>query len=120
MAETVRYFIQFASTVLELCTALIILVGSLLVFVRYFSSLFTAGENLRLSLARNLALSLEFAIGSEILRTLLVRDLNELYVLAAIIVLRGGLSLLIHWEIRDTLNCLNGVKEYPEEVDDTV
>ncbi len=52
-------------------------------------------------LARGLSLGLEFKMGSEILRTVIVRDWTELGVVAGIIVLRAALSFLLHWEIRE-------------------
>ena len=40
-------------------------------------------------------------LGSEILRTVIVRDLTEIITVAAIIVLRAALTFLIHWEIKE-------------------
>ena len=47
-----------------------------------------------------MALGLEFKLGSEILRTVIVRDLSEIVTVAAIIALRAALTFLIHWEIK--------------------
>ncbi len=55
----------------------------------------------RLKLAQGLAMSLEFKLGGEILRTVLVRDLSEIAVVGAIILLRAALTFLIHWEIKN-------------------
>ena len=70
----------------------------------------------RLKLAKGMALCLEFKLGSEILRTVVVRDLSEIAIVGAIIVLRAALTFLLHWEIKNeeaeaeaTLN-----KEYRE------
>ena len=46
------------------------------------------------------ALGLEFKLGSEILRTVIVRQLSEIATVAAIIALRAALTFLIHWEIK--------------------
>lgn len=56
--------------------------------------------NTRLTLAKGLAMGLEFKLGSEILRTVVVRSMDEIYVVAWIIVLRAVLTFLIHWEIK--------------------
>lgn len=53
----------------------------------------------RLVLAKGLAMGLEFKLGSEILRTVIVRSLDEIYIVAGIIALRAVLTILIHWEI---------------------
>ena len=44
---------------------------------------------------------LEFKLGSEILRTVVVREFNEIFIVAGIIALRAVLTLLIHWEIKN-------------------
>lgn len=59
----------------------------------------------RLKLAKGLAMGLEFKLGSEILRTVVVRDLSEIAIVGSIILLRAALTLLIHWEIKNEQNC---------------
>ncbi|MDD6040236.1 MAG: DUF1622 domain-containing protein, partial [Clostridia bacterium] len=51
------------------------------------------------NLAQGIMLGLEFKIGSEVLRSVIVTTWNELGTLAAIILLRSLLTLLLHWEI---------------------
>jgi len=58
----------------------------------------------RLVLAKGLAMGLEFKLGSEILRTVIVRNLKEIGIVAGIILLRATLTFLIHWEIRNEEN----------------
>ena len=55
----------------------------------------------RLSLAKGLSLGLEFKLGSEILRTVIVREFKEIGLVGAIILLRAALTVLIHWEIKN-------------------
>ena len=55
----------------------------------------------RLNLAKGMALCLEFKLGSEILRTVIVRDLSEIAIVGAIIALRAALTFLLHWEIKN-------------------
>ena len=70
-------------------------------FGRYLKSLFThAPCDIKFQLANGLALSLEFKMAAEILKTVLVRELNELVVLGAVIILRALLSFLIHFEMK--------------------
>ena len=54
----------------------------------------------RLKLAKGFAMGLEFKLGSEILRTVVVRDFLEIALVGSIIILRAGLTFLIHWEIK--------------------
>lgn len=65
----------------------------------------------RLILAKGLAMGLEFKLGSEILRTVVVRNLGEIYIVAGIIMLRAILTILIHWEIKNEENEENEEKE---------
>ena len=85
----------------ELMEIFIVAVSAIVAFARYLRGLFTRSqENIKFELANGLALSLEFKMAAEILKTVLVRDLNELVVLGAVIVLRALLSLLIHVEMK--------------------
>jgi uncharacterized membrane protein len=58
----------------------------------------------RLVLAKGLSMGLEFKLGSEILRTVVVRNLQEIGIVAGIIALRATLTILIHWEIKNEEN----------------
>ena len=54
-----------------------------------------------LTLAKGLAMGLESKLGSETLRTVVVRDWREIGTVAGIIALRAALTFLIHWEIKE-------------------
>ena len=60
----------------------------------------TRRPDTRIYLAKGLAMGLEFKLGSEILRTVVVREWKEIAIVAGIIALRAALTFLIHWEIR--------------------
>ena len=90
--------------IVEVCTMLMELFGvSVLVFtaVRCFIRWIRRDAGIRLSLAQGIALALEFKLGGEVLRTVVVREWAELGILGAIILLRGLLTFLIHWEIKN-------------------
>jgi len=55
----------------------------------------------RLNLAKGMSMGLEFKLGSEILRTVVLRDLSEIAIVAGIIAVRAALTFLIHWEIKN-------------------
>lgn len=59
--------------------------------------------SMKLTLAKGLAVGLEFKMGSEILRTVIVREWEEIIVVAGIIGLRAALNFLIHWEIHEEM-----------------
>jgi len=93
--------------VVELCTIIMELFGVIiLVFtaIKSFIEWLKKDENIRLHLAQGIALALEFKLGGEVLRTVVVREWSELGILGAIILLRGVLTFLIHWEIKNEKN----------------
>jgi len=65
-----------------------------------FCKFLTRKPDTRIYLAKGLAMGLEFKLGSEILRTVIVREWKEIAIVAGIIALRAALTFLIHWEIR--------------------
>ncbi len=81
---------------LELMGVAIILFGAVRDFFWYFTGKTT---NIRLDLAQSMALGLEFKLGGEILRTVVARNLYDLFTVGVIIALRAALNFLIHWEI---------------------
>lgn len=85
----------------ELMGIFVVTISALKAFFQYCASLVThLPRNIKFDLADGLATSLEFKMAAEILKTVLVRDLNELLVLGAVILLRALLSVLIHFEMR--------------------
>lgn len=96
LERIVRMAAQVGITLAELAGILILLITVGKAIVSYFRR----DEHIRLALADGIALALEFKLGGEVLRTVIVREWTELLILGAIIALRGALTLLIHWEIR--------------------
>ena len=85
----------------ELMGISIVAISAIAAFCRYILGLIKRiPSNVKFQLANGLALSLEFKMAAEILKTVLIRDFGELTVLGAVIVLRALLSLLIHFEMR--------------------
>ncbi len=101
--EAVLSFIaNFAIYTLELVGILIIVAGSFKSIWSLLSKLTGKhNSNIVIGLGKTLALALEFKMGAEIVKTVIVRDLTELGILAIVITLRAILSLLIHWEIKN-------------------
>lgn len=96
-------FAQFLDTVVgvaihcfEFIGVIIIVLAGVKGLVQYVRR----DPSVRLQLAQGMALGLEFKLGSEILRTVVVRELSEVALVAAIIAVRAALTFLIHWEIR--------------------
>lgn len=90
------YIVEFCTTILELFGVIILVVTALKCFKEWIRH----DTKVRLDLAQGIAISLEFKMGSEVLRTVIVREWEELGILGAVILLRGLLTFLIHWEIK--------------------
>ena len=100
--------------VVQICTMVMELFGvCVLVFtaVKSFILWISRKPGLRLELAQGIALALEFKMGGEVLRTVVVRDWAELGILGAIILLRGVLTFLIHWEIMNEKKALQNIED---------
>ena len=95
LEDVVHFAAQIGITLTELAGIAILLITVGKSIIGYFRK----DEHLRLGLAEGIALALEFKLGGEVLRTVIVREWTELLILGAIIALRGALTLLIHWEI---------------------
>jgi len=97
--ETELYgVVQLATVLLEFFGVCVLVVTALTCFWHWVRR---DGLNIRLDLAQGIALALGFKMGGEVLRTVVVREWAELGILGAIIVLRGLLTFLIHWEIKN-------------------
>ena len=89
---------------LELIGILIIIYGSIKALTIFFKDGMNLSNSLvKITLGEALALSLEFKLGAEIIKTVIVRDLNELIILGFVVVLRIVLTLLIHWEVKQAV-----------------
>ena len=67
--------------------------------------------HIRLYLAQGISLALEFKLGGEVLRTLVVREMSELLTLGLVILIRGALTLILHWEIKTEEARIGGTAE---------
>ena len=73
--------------------------------------------DVRLYLAQGISLALEFKLGGEVLRTVVVREMSELLMLGLVILLRGALTLIIHWEIKTEEARIDGVARSQDSVE---
>ncbi|MBE5842705.1 MAG: DUF1622 domain-containing protein [Butyrivibrio sp.] len=102
-----RYVVEFSTLLLEffgICILVYTGVKSFFLWIR-------KNDSIRLELAQGIALALEFKLGGEVLRTVVVREWAELGILGAIIALRATLTFLIHWEIKNEEKALEPKKD---------
>lgn len=95
------------SDILIKCVEVIIIVleamGIIVIVAAGFRSFYgylKRETDIRLRFAQAMATGLEFKLAGEILRTVVVRDLTEIAIVASIIILRAFMAILIHWEIK--------------------
>lgn len=106
--DTSSQFLPIIIHMMEFMGVFIITFGALKAFVKYARIWFNfSDDNIKLEFAKALALGLEFKLGAEILKTLMVRTLSELIILASIVILRVILTFVIHWEIKSGTNDSN-------------
>ena len=98
---------KFMETALPIMISVLEIIGIAVVFWsgihgfwQYVQNTFLKKQfDLQSNLAKGLAMGLEFKMAAEILKTVLIQSLDELYMLGAVILLRALLSLLIHYEL---------------------
>lgn len=101
MGDLIKTIIPEIIHILELFGITIIAIGGLRAFYKYLMNLLMKKDySIKIDLAESLTLALEFKLGAEILKTVLVQNLDEMYILGAVILLRTVLSFVIHWEAK--------------------
>ena len=101
LEELIETILPSIISILELMGIFVVCYSALHAFWEYLQTVFLHRSfDFKVELANGLATSLEFKMAAEILKTVLVRELTELWVLGAVIVVRALLSLLIHIELR--------------------
>lgn len=100
--DVLRYIVGYSSLLLELFGICVLVYTAVRCFARWLQHI----QSIRLELAQGIALALEFKLGGEVLRTVVVREWSELGILGAIIALRAALTFLIHWEIKNEREAL--------------
>lgn len=100
-------FTRFSILILEAIGVVLILFAGIRGVVEYARH--RPGAQLRMASA--MAFALEFKLGGEILRTVLVRELSEIFIVGCIIALRGILNYLIHRDIHEQQKMQQGACE---------
>ena len=101
MHHIIELVLPYIITVLEIMGIFVVVWTSLHSFFEYLQNSFMRKRNdIQLHLSKGLATGLEFKLAAEILKTVLVQSMDELYILGAVILLRALMSALIHFEMR--------------------
>ena len=103
--ESVIHFLEHnvLTNVVSICTFLLEMAGVIVLMttsIKSFIKWLQKKNHVQLDLAHGTALALTFKMGGEVLRTVVVREWQELGILGAIILLRAALTVMLHWEIK--------------------
>ena len=99
--DVLHVLADISASTLEFVGILIIIIGSARALVRLIKCLVKkAPFRVVIDLGKALSLALEFKMGAEIIKTVIIHNLEELAILCVVIVIRAILAFIIHWEIR--------------------
>lgn len=102
LEHVIELTLEYLIPICELMGIIIVAVSTFSAFCKYAKGLITRQPaDIKFQLASGMALSLEFKMAAEILKTVLIREMTELLVLGAVIILRALLSVLIHFEMKE-------------------
>lgn len=89
-------------TILESMGIIVIIIGAVKAFYHYIYSLVKKTDYpVKYKFADALATGLEFKLAAEILKTVLIKSIDELWIIAAVSLLRGFLAFIIYWEMKN-------------------
>ena len=92
---------ELSASVLELVGILIIIIGSCRALIKLMTCLLEKKDfHVVIDLGKALSLALEFKMGAEIIKTVIIHTMDELAILGIVIVIRALLAFIIHWEMQ--------------------
>ena len=105
---------QYSVYIFELCCLAVMLWGGF----RAMQALILRRGYVEIRLSHYMNMALLFKLGAEIIRLTLVRTLQELLLVAGIVVLHGAISLIIHLEDKHRKTMLHKAPGQPDENSD--
>ncbi len=101
LEELIVHYLPIPIHILELMGIIVITIGAFKAFYQYIKTLLSQDHYpVKYQFANAMAMALEFKLAAEILKTVLVRSLQEIAILGAIVLLRILITLIIYWEIK--------------------
>lgn len=99
--EFMERFLPIPIDILEIMGIIVIIVGAVKSFYHYSLVILKKEKYpIKSEFANTMAMGLEFKLAAEILKTVLIRSLNEILVLGSITLLRGFMTFIINWELK--------------------
>ena len=101
-------FSQWAILIIEFSGGLILVWGAFSGLKLLLHKQKNLPVKVRIALAEKLKLALEFYLAAEILKTVTLRNMDDIVITAVIVVLRIVMTILIHWEEKHDREELTG------------
>ncbi|MGL5755605.1 MAG: DUF1622 domain-containing protein [Paraclostridium sp.] len=115
LEELMTKYIPVLVSIFELMGVIVITIGAFTAFYFYLRQvIFKKQIGFKHQFATAMATGLEFKLAAEILKTVLVKTLDELVILGAVFLLRVLMTFVIQWEIKQG-NSENAVKKNIKE-----
>lgn len=105
LEEFMTKYIPILVSIFEFMGVVVISIGAFTAFYYYIRKvLFKIDVSVKHQFATAMATGLEFKLAAEILKTVLVKNLDELVILGAVFLLRVLMTVVIEWEIKQDNN----------------
>ena len=99
--ELLEAIIPYITGSLEAIGVFIITLAGIRGVFRFVKNSFNFKEkDVSIDFAQAMSLSLEFKLAAEIIKTVVIRSLDEFIILAAVAILRVVLTFVLHWELQ--------------------
>jgi uncharacterized membrane protein len=99
--DFLELIIPYITGALELIGVAIITISAIRGVFKFFSNGFNfRDDEVAITFAKAMSLSLEFKLAAEIIKTVVIRTLDEFIILAAVAILRVVLTFVLHWELK--------------------
>ena len=102
MLEVLHHFL---GVIVEYCIFIFEIVGVMILLwagIKGVMNFLKKDPHTGLKLAEGMAMALQFKLGGEILRTVVISKFNDIFMVGGIILLRVALTVVIHWEIKNS------------------
>lgn len=91
------YFIS----ILELMGIIVLLIGTFTAFYKYIKSLiYKTKTSIKYDIANSLVTALDFKLAAEILKTVIIKNINDLIIVGTIFILRVVMTFVLEREIK--------------------
>jgi uncharacterized membrane protein len=109
--------VPYITASLELIGVAIITIAAVRGIFQFFENGFNfRGDDVAIDFAKAMTLSLEFKLAAEIIKTVVIRTIDEFIILASVAILRVVLSFVLHWELKSGAKNVDAYCEDPEEL----